>query len=248
MERPIEAVLCDLGHTLVPWSVERAVLPTVYQPVHRFLLDQGIHPGPLAEEFVLRLVDDVSDRVGASYERGELAELDLLSVYADALRHLGLKVSREQVERIVELEHRSFISQLRVPPETLATLRTLRERGYRLGIVSNTANPERLMRADLELLGLEPLVDAAVFSSGVGVRKPDARIYQAVLDQLGRVPPARCLFVGDRVREDIRGPQALGMRAVLTHEHRQEEPGDARPDAVIGRFAELLDLLDGRAG
>ena len=129
MERPIEAVLCDLGHTLVPWSVERAVLPTVYQPVRRFLLDQGIHPGPLAEEFVLRLVDDVSERVGASYERGELEELDLLSVYADALRHLGLRVGREQVEQIVELEHRSFVSQLRVPPETLATLRALRERG-----------------------------------------------------------------------------------------------------------------------
>ena len=61
------------------------------------------------------------------------------------------------------------------------------------------------------------------------------------------VPPEAVVFVGDRLREDVMGPKALGMRAILTHQFRQEDPAQARvpPDAVITRLAELPALLEG---
>jgi len=62
------------------------------------------------------------------------------------------------------------------------------------------------------------------------------------LKKLG-ADPSRTLFVGDRVREDVQGPQALGMRAVLTREWRQEDdPGVA--DFVIARLGELPAIVD----
>src|SRR6202035_2828839 len=80
------------------------------------------------------------------------------------------------------------------------------------------------------------------FSSKTGVRKPHAAIYQDALAKVG-VDPSRTLFVGDRVREDVRGPKSLGMRAVLTREFRQEDdPGVA--DFVIDRFGELPTVLN----
>jgi FMN phosphatase YigB (HAD superfamily) len=46
--------------------------------------------------------------------------------------------------------------------------------------------------------------------------------------------------------DDVAGAQAIGMRGVLTHQYRTEEPdGEIRPDATIERIAELPALLSG---
>jgi len=106
------------------------------------------------------------------------------------------------------------------------------------------------MKQQLAALGLADFFDAVSFSSEVGVRKPHPAIYADALRKLG-ADPSRTLFVGDRVREDVQGPQAQGMRAVLTREWRQEDdPGVA--DFVIQRLGELPAIVErmgpGRAG
>src|SRR5260370_11019542 len=98
------------------------------------------------------------------------------------------------------------------------------------------------MREQMAALGLAEYFDALTFSSEVGVRKPHREIYAVALKTLGACP-SRTLFVGDRVREDVQGQQALGMRAVLTREWRQEnDPGVA--DFVIARLGELPAIVD----
>jgi putative hydrolase of the HAD superfamily len=121
----------------------------------------------------------------------------------------------------------------------------LRSRGLRLGFVSNTITMPPLMDARLTDFALRQYADVAIYSVAVGHRKPNPAIYQAALGALG-VAADDVLFVGDRVREDVRGPQAVGMRAVLTHEFRQEEPGDAAPLAVIRELGEVLDFVGRR--
>ena len=112
----------------------------------------------------------------------------------------------------------------------------------RLAAVSNTATAPEKLDAFLTQVGLLPLFESVVYSVVVGQRKPSPLIYQTALTELG-IPPSRALFVGDRVREDIEGPQALGLRAVLTHEFRQEAPGSSCPEAVIERLPELHSVL-----
>ena len=93
------------------------------------------------------------------------------------------------------------------------------------------------MRRQLKSNGIDGLVDAAVFSSEVGRRKPAPEVYRAALDAIG-TPPDRTLFVGDRFREDYEGPKAVGMSAVIVTAHAEERP----PDWVstIGTLIELL--------
>mgnify|MGYP001093111808 CR=1 FL=1 len=61
---------------------------------------------------------------------------------------------------------------------------------------------------------LAPYIDAPFFSCTAGVRKPDPRIYRMVCDAL-RVPPARCLFVGDGDSRELTGAVNAGLAAVL---------------------------------
>ncbi len=99
-----------------------------------------------------------------------------------------------------------------------------------------------LMRRDLEDLGLARFFAATTFSSEVGWRKPDPRIFRRVLDEL-EVTPAEAVFVGDRLLDDVSGARSVGMRTVLTHEFRRETEGDDEPDAVIARLGDLPPLL-----
>ena len=112
-----------------------------------------------------------------------------------------------------------------------------------MGLVSNISLRPDLMRADLERMGLAKYLDAMVFSSEVGLRKPDPRIFQEALDRLG-IEPQETVFVGDRLYDDVSGAQAVGMRAVLTRQFRQEDDPDYAPDAVISHLSELPEVLD----
>jgi putative hydrolase of the HAD superfamily len=107
-----------------------------------------------------------------------------------------------------------------VYPEVSDTLAALRERGLRLGVVSNwdPRLPELLDRLDLA-----GYFDAVVYSSAVGVEKPDRRIFLEALRRLG-VEAGEALHVGDGRLEDVEGAMGAGMRSL--HLLRRSSGGD----------------------
>lgn len=122
-------------------------------------------------------------------------------------------------------------------------LRQLKSRGLRLGLLSNTTWPGQFHRQALQDLGLLELLDEAVFSSDVGLWKPNTPAFRHVLDLLD-VSPAQAVFVGDLPEIDVTGAQRAGLRAVWIATDGVEL-GDVRPDAIIHRLDELPAVLDG---
>ena len=100
------------------------------------------------------------------------------------------------------------------------------------------------MRNQLRHLDLIDFFDATVYSSEIGVRKPNPAIYKEALRLVG-VAPQRALFVGDRMREDIYGPRGVGMEAVLTHEFRQEARWPGVEVEIVEDLGRLPTLLGG---
>jgi len=236
---PLRAILVDLGYTLVSWDAPRAALLAGYAEAQALVATA--HPTrPPPNDLVYRVARQVLAAPRAAQERGDFAESDHDALLAAALAESGYPLEPNLVRELAALEHAAFARHLAVPPANLAALGALREQGLRLALVSNITVPPALVQETLAALGLSPYFDAVVLSSAVGWRKPHPRIFQAALGRLG-VGPEEALSVGDRVLEDVRGPLALGLRAVLTHEHRQEPPEQDVP--VISRFAELPALL-----
>jgi HAD superfamily hydrolase (TIGR01662 family) len=93
--------------------------------------------------------------------------------------------------------------------DTVPVLRGLRERGIKIGLVSNSA---RDVRAFAEHHALD--IDAGISSFHHGKTKPHASIFRAVLELL-EVAPEEALMVGDTVEDDVEGARAIGMQAVL---------------------------------
>jgi epoxide hydrolase-like predicted phosphatase len=105
-----------------------------------------------------------------------------------------------------------LFAQMRPDPEMFALVDDLRELGIRVGLLSNswgnTYPRERI----------EALFDPVVISGEVGLRKPQASIYEHTLGMLG-LPPGLVLFVDD-AEPNIVGARAVGMRALLHTEPR----------------------------
>jgi putative hydrolase of the HAD superfamily len=104
-----------------------------------------------------------------------------------------------------------------------AILASLKYRGYRIGVVTNSIFPGTLFAPRISELGLTGYIDTVVSSADIGLGKPEPEPYLAALKALD-VQPHEALFVGDRPDTDIAGALAAGIRAALidrTNTHPQ---------------------------
>lgn len=115
--------------------------------------------------------------------------------------------------------------------DTEPTLRALRTRGIRIGVVSNVP---RDLAPIFSAKGLRELVDAFTHSYEVGVEKPDPRIFLAACTKLG-VGPGETLMVGDHAVADGGAMQA-GLR--FHHLAGEVPPGGRRGLAEVIRLVE----------
>jgi len=120
-------------------------------------------------------------------------------------------------------------------PETLLALK---ERGYLLGIVTDTANSVSSKLAWFERGGFGHVWDVIISSMDVGIRKPDPKIYRAALQQLG-LKPEQAIFIGHRTSE-LDGAKAVGMPTIAFNYDK-----DARADCYIEKFPEILHVVVG---
>jgi putative hydrolase of the HAD superfamily len=121
-----------------------------------------------------------------------------------------------------------------------SSLRLLRSRGLKIGIVSNW---DTRLKSICDGLGLTPLVDFIVISAEVGVRKPDPGIFRMALDRAG-VRADEAIHVGDLLEEDVEGARRAGVRAVLIDRKKRITAGAAPADVrVVATLGELLPLL-----
>lgn len=96
-------------------------------------------------------------------------------------------------------------------PQARAVLQMLHGHGLTLGMISNSNGwVERLVTES----GLRPYFHFVIDSRLVGVEKPDPRIFQIALDQVG-ISPAEALYIGDLYSIDVVGSRAAGMHAIL---------------------------------
>ncbi len=241
--QPVRGILFDFGHTLVDFQRTQEALHSAYEEIRARIEAVAYMEVPEFLDLVERVAGGVDRLVAESYEQRRMEEVDQAELFRQSLSGIGFDLPDDVIEHIVALDHSAYSNSITVEPEVLAALDELRRARYRMGLVSNISLRPDLMRADLERMGLAKYLDAMVFSSEVGLRKPDPRIFQEALDRLG-IEPQETVFVGDRLYDDVSGAQAVGMRAVLTRQFRQEDDPDYAPDAVISHLSELPEVLD----
>lgn len=126
-------------------------------------------------------------------------------------------------------------------------VKTLKARGYRIGIISNLIGEDYEVNRWIADEGLSDVFDPIVLSSVCGLRKPGDAIYRLACERMGFMP-ARCASIADNLDTDIPGAWKAGIGVnVLYHspERKHVIPiTDAnRPDYEIRDFRELLHIF-----
>jgi HAD superfamily hydrolase (TIGR01509 family) len=207
----LEAVLFDWGETLVHFEWDDDLLVAG----HRAGLAAIGRVGE-ADGFTERFV---REKLAALAAPGAAARLE----YAAELRDLLGPVGDDELDRFLDAEHAAWRPARALVSSGPALLAALRDLGLGLAVVANSwPEPARLVRRELEELGIARLVDAIVLSGEVGVRKPGAAIFERALAELG-VEATAALFVGDRLEDDVAGAAALGMTTVQALWFRADE-------------------------
>lgn len=181
--KPIRAVVFDVYGTLAEIRDHRAP----FKRLLRYAEELGREP-------------QADDAAQVMAQRGGLPEV---------AARLGVSLP-EALYQQLEADLQAELSSIRLFDDVNGTLAMLRDRGLKLALCSNLAEPYAApILAQLDL----PL-DCYAWSFEVGATKPDPRIYAYVLQRLGCVAE-EVLFVGDSVEADLAGPTRIGMHARL---------------------------------
>jgi len=239
----ITTVLFDLGGTLAAYYQRREFVALRDEGVARVTRLLRRHGGSLPQtaELARRVA---AEDYEATDQRVRPLELRLARIFAGSTAELAAGLLNEMCAAFLA----PIFARGTLYDDALPALRELRGRGLKLGLVSNTpwGSPAELWQAELGRLGLDGLLDSAVFCRDCGWRKPAGQIFRETCARMTVVPGA-CLFVGDHPRWDVAGAQQAGMRAVQLC--RGREPTEAVPAdhpgslAAVSGLGELPDLI-----
>jgi putative hydrolase of the HAD superfamily len=229
----VEAVIFDWGGTLTRWH------------------DVDFHAESLA---LAQAVVDAGHPVEVSQQRlhaagatiwGRSRDHQRSATVADLFEEAGLDHDPDLLTAYYEFWEPHTLTD----PEAAPMLEALRADGIRTGVLSNTIWPRAWHEGFFERDGVDHLFDGEVYTSEIPWTKPSARAFEAAMAAVGVSDPARCVYVGDRLFDDVHGARSAGMRAV--HIPLSTIPADqvghteGEPDAVVHRLSEIPGVVRG---
>ena len=230
----IRAVFFDWGNTLVAWKFD----PELFVEGHVRGLAAFGAGAPSQPAFTDAYSRELLPRLVAERED----ELDYTAEIAALFGELGAGGDRDAVSRFVVAENRVWRPTHHLDSAVVELIDTLRADGLEVGLISNAFDPPALMRELFAEIGLLERLDAIALSAEVGKRKPHALIFESALAQAG-VGPGEAVMVGDRLREDVAGAQAIGMATVQARWFADDDSAAAAPDATADTPADVLRWL-----
>lgn len=226
----LKAAIFDLGVTLI--RTERS------KPFQERLLELGVS----RNENEIQKAFDFSDKYFMKNYPGELAQnpKDFYRKYLDLmLAYLQIfTISKEELFQSI-FKKSPPRSKWVAYDETIPFLKEMKQRGVRLGLLTNW---DLDARDTLDSVGITEYFESIVVSSEIGAEKPDPKGFLESLRQLG-LSPEEAIYVGDNYYDDVVGANGVGMKAALINRSPFDTEYDAGNYILIHSLQELLSLF-----
>jgi putative hydrolase of the HAD superfamily len=235
---PLRAVFLDIGDTVMrpnpSWEHIYAIafqehgVDVDIQRLHD-ALRAAYHHGGWGFEGGFEPSEETSFRRTVEIDQAAIAELGLGTMPESFFRRLS--------------ELFMLVSNWHVFPDVMPALDALRDRGLKVGAVSNWVWQLPELLHSLELVSQFDFIAA---SARVGFEKPHPRIFRYALEQAG-VKPAEAIHVGDHLDADVAGARKVGIGAVLIDRRERFGAADVPPGVpLIRSLSELVPIVDAR--
>ncbi|MCX6652620.1 MAG: HAD family hydrolase [Methanomassiliicoccales archaeon] len=241
----MKAVIFDLGHTLInyhnDWKGPEAKAVASVSALVREASQNGADERRVSS-YLFSLLEKGRER-----KLREMVEIPLEDVLRICFENFSCAGDENLMRASLEAFYNVLLERRELVPGTKEMLRSLRDRGFRIGLVSDVAwgLPSYFPQKDMRHFGLEKCFDDMVFSTDVGLRKPNPRIFRMALSNI-ESSPRESYFVGNSLQADIKGALDVGMTAVLKESDYFTPDDNIVPDARISNWDELRVLIEER--
>ncbi len=232
MSGGIDAVIFDWGGTLTSWH------------------DIDFHAESLAlAQAVVNADHDVEVSRARLHQAGDTIwgrsrDRQQSSTVADLFVEAGLEHDPDLLTAYFEFWEPHTLTD----PDVGPMWESLRAQGIKVGVLSNTIWPRAWHQEFFRRDGVDHLINGDVYTSEIPWTKPSPYAFGAAMDAVGATDPSRCVYVGDRLFDDVWGAQNAGLRAIhVPHSvipPTQIGHTEGTPDAVVHRLAEIPAVLD----
>lgn len=238
----IEAILFDVGDTLVHFATSRAgrFIDAAAQPAHRKLTEWGF-PVPAYPRYTRAIKWALSWAYLRSLLRQR--EVQIVSAFDRCHRRMGITIDVSQAAELKQCCIAALRPFMELDDHAQGVVAGLHRKGLKLGLVSNTPFPAEAIDDVLAEQGLLEYFPVRIYSSDVRYRKPHPKIFKLALEQIGTAAE-RTLFVGDRMDKDVVGAARVGMRTALFVRNGSARTGRGRPDHVLHQLTDLSALFE----
>ena len=244
----IKAITFDLWDTLVIDDSDEAKraeqgLRSKFDE-RRHLLWEALNAAEPVELETVRLAYNVGDAAFNKVWKEQHITWHIAERLRVILNGLGRELPGETFNAVVRAHEEMEVD---IPPDAMPDAVPVLERlarRYKLCIVSDAiVSPGGCLRRLLENHGLAKFFSGFAFSDEVGHSKPHRSMFESAAGQLG-VEIGEMLHIGDRDHNDVKGPQQLGMKAILFTASRDADKTNTSADAICESFDKLEEAID----
>lgn len=122
------------------------------------------------------------------------------------------------------------------------TLESIKEKGYRIGVISNSSLYDEVMINCFEKVQLAKYIDIFTFSYYLKICKPKEQIFEIAMDRM-KVSPEEAIMIGDNLKNDIEPAQKVGLTGIWFNGDLTINNTYIKPDNEILKLEDLIELL-----
>jgi 2-haloalkanoic acid dehalogenase type II len=223
IEMPLKAIMFDLGLTLI----RTVSFSEIYRMIlARFNIDVS------ADDISWAQTQTEKEFDMSTYDENQREEF-WTTYNCSLLKKLGVENNTTFVASQIDALWWDY-SHVQVFPDVEETLSALKEKGVKIGLVSNGFKQD--LDRILGELDLRKWFDSVVCIDSCNCAKPDKRIFLFALDALG-IKPDETVFVGDNIEQDYQGALGVGIKPYLIDR-------DGNVPSGYNRLSSLADVLE----
>lgn len=243
----IEAIIFDLDDTLISWAKPALSWPDYLAPMMKsavaYLNEQGVETDTATFGATFgRIVRGAWQR---SYDEDDTTAVSMAGVLHATLSTLNVDPDSIDIQALMRAFNWYPMPGVKAFPDAIEVLSTLKQRGYKIGLITNAFQPMWMRDAELEEEGLMDFLDARITSGDTGFMKPDPAIYWRMMGMLNTTPD-KSMYIGDTPHRDVLGANRSGMVSVLIDPPHLDKPPtteEEEADYTITALSELFAVL-----
>ena len=149
------------------------------------------------------------------------------------------KITGWTAQELLQLYELSFCAFCKPKPNVMNAITSLYEAGYQIGLISNGISP--FQERNFYALGVQKYFSSILVSDAVGIRKPEAAIFELGCRALG-VDKHKAVYIGDNPIADIKGAKAAGLKTIFIPSRLVDQCELA--DEICADFSLLPGIVD----